>query len=117
MDYILKLKLFYHKSGFIEIGKFTEEECYCYTVAESCGKLRKVLDLLSRGSTANAWSFSLNVYSPDGQMWSIEKKPSDREKKVFSVVDSRDRNDQDPPTKMRKLQLINDIMEKIGKGV
>lgn len=111
MEYVMKLKLFYHKTGFLEIGKFTEETGYCYTEEECRGKLNKLLDILTKGSMAHAWSFSFNAYTPNGEMWSVEKKPSDREKKVFTVSKSKNWYEKEEPCKLKKHQVIEEIMK------
>ena len=116
MEADMKFKLFYHRSGYIEVGKFEEEECKTYGEWYTRDMLNELLDLLVKGNTAHCWGFSFGAYSPDGQIWTVERHEVDRKEHTFTVTYSERWNSTDAPRRMKRSDIVQDIMSKTGKG-
>ena len=115
MERWVKFKLFYHRSGYIEVGKFEEEQYSTYCEWDTKDTLNTLLDLLCKGSAALAWGFSFGAYSRNGQIWTVERTEVDRKEHTFTVTYSERWNITDAPRRMKRSDVINDIILKVRK--
>ena len=109
MQWKLTFILFYTLSGYIESGKFIQEERKTYSQAESALILERCLGLVNR-DRAKSWSHTFQIVEPSGHYWVISQAFDDREKKWFMVTYNEAWNIQGTPKRMKWSQVIETVL-------